>query len=103
MAESYPNYINGEWVSGDTFENRNPANTDEIVGLFTKGSPADIHAAADCAGDARCPRHGTNRIAIGSARGDVLAEIVEKAPDGSTTGSPASVYARIALSPASAT
>jgi aldehyde dehydrogenase (NAD+) len=49
MAERFPNYINGEWVSGETFENRNPANTDEIVGLFTKGSPADVHTAADCA------------------------------------------------------
>jgi aldehyde dehydrogenase (NAD+) len=49
MPEHFPNYINGEWVTGDAFENRNPANIDEVVGLFTKGSPADIHAAADCA------------------------------------------------------
>ena len=49
MPEHFPNYINGEWVSGDAFEKRNPANIDEVVGLFTKGSAADIHAAADCA------------------------------------------------------
>ncbi len=45
----FANYINGEWVSGDTFENRNPANTDEVVGLFVKGSAADVSAAADAA------------------------------------------------------
>ena len=50
---TYPNYINGEWVSTDaTFENRNPANTDEVVGNFAKGSAADIAAAADAAQDA---------------------------------------------------
>jgi aldehyde dehydrogenase (NAD+) len=46
---TFPNYINGEWVSGPTFENRNPANTDELVGLFVKGSAPDIEAAAQAA------------------------------------------------------
>ena len=36
-TQTFPNYINGEWVSGPTFENRNPANTDEVVGLMGKG------------------------------------------------------------------
>ncbi len=49
-AKNYRNYINGEWVSGDaTFENRNPADTRELVGTFAKGSAADITAAADAA------------------------------------------------------
>ena len=48
-APLYRNYINGEWVEGPTFENRNPANTDELVGNFVKGSPADIAAGADAA------------------------------------------------------
>jgi alpha-ketoglutaric semialdehyde dehydrogenase len=48
----FPNYINGDWVSGDTFENRNPANTDELVGLFVKGGPADMGAAAEAANNA---------------------------------------------------
>ena len=35
----FANYINGEWVAIErTFENRNPANTSEIVGLFAKGT-----------------------------------------------------------------
>src|SRR5580704_17717724 len=46
----FANYINGQWVSGgETFDNRNPANTDEIIGQFTKGRPADVAAAADAA------------------------------------------------------
>lgn len=49
---TFRNYINGEWVGGDTFENRNPANTDEVVGLMVKGTPADMQAAADAAGAA---------------------------------------------------
>jgi alpha-ketoglutaric semialdehyde dehydrogenase len=49
MPDKFQNYIAGDWVAGPTFENRNPANTDEVVGLFTKGSPADVHAAADAA------------------------------------------------------
>src|SRR3954466_13870966 len=48
-TETFRNYINGEWVSGPTFEDRNPANTDEVVGLFVKGSAADVDAAAAAA------------------------------------------------------
>ncbi len=48
-AETYRNYIGGEWTGGETFENRNPADTSDLVGLFVKGSPADIHAAAAAA------------------------------------------------------
>jgi acyl-CoA reductase-like NAD-dependent aldehyde dehydrogenase len=50
--QTFSNYINGEWVSGPTFENRNPANTDEVVGLFVKGTAADMTAAADAAAQA---------------------------------------------------
>lgn len=50
--QTFSNYINGEWVSGPTFENRNPANTDEVVGLFVKGAAADMTAAADGAAQA---------------------------------------------------
>ena len=46
---TFQNYINGEWVSGETFENRNPANTDEVVGEFVKGRAADVQAAAEAA------------------------------------------------------
>ena len=49
-TQTYSNYIHGEWVDGGkTFENRNPANTDEVVGLFTRGTAADIGQAAEAA------------------------------------------------------
>jgi acyl-CoA reductase-like NAD-dependent aldehyde dehydrogenase len=52
MPETFRNYIDGEWASGPTFENRNPANTDEVVGLFVKGSASDIQSAAGAAAKA---------------------------------------------------
>ena len=46
---NFPNYIHGEWVTGATFENHNPANTDEVVGDFSKAKAADVEAAAEAA------------------------------------------------------
>src|SRR5262249_51557649 len=49
-APAFKNYINGEWVgNGKTFDNLNPANTDEVVGVFTKGSAQDLADAASAA------------------------------------------------------
>jgi aldehyde dehydrogenase (NAD+) len=49
----FGNYIEGEWITtGATFEDRNPANTDEVVGLFVKGSTADVSRAAAAAEEA---------------------------------------------------
>ncbi len=45
-VKEYKNYIGGEWVSsrsGQTFENRNPANTDEVVGVFQKSTAEDLN------------------------------------------------------------
>jgi acyl-CoA reductase-like NAD-dependent aldehyde dehydrogenase len=65
----FGNYINGDWItSGDTFENRNPANTAEVVGSFVKGSPADIGAAASAASAALPAWSATS----GPARGNIL-------------------------------
>ena len=50
MTQYFANYINGEWVTGaKSFDNRNPANTDELVGTFTKGSAQDMQDAAAAA------------------------------------------------------
>ena len=47
---TFGNYINGEWhSSGATFENRNPADTNQVVGEFVKGSAKDVEAAAAAA------------------------------------------------------
>jgi acyl-CoA reductase-like NAD-dependent aldehyde dehydrogenase len=52
---AYKNYINGEWVAAhgsDIIEDRNPANTDEVIGIFPASSPQDINAAVDAAREA---------------------------------------------------
>src|SRR5439155_15405037 len=51
----YKNFIGGEWVeskSGKTYENRNPANTDEVIGHFVASNEADVKAAVDAAKEA---------------------------------------------------
>jgi acyl-CoA reductase-like NAD-dependent aldehyde dehydrogenase len=48
----YRNFINGEWVEakgGKTFENRNPANTDDVVGVFPAATREDVDAAVEAA------------------------------------------------------
>jgi acyl-CoA reductase-like NAD-dependent aldehyde dehydrogenase len=55
MAEEYKNYIGGKWVpasSGETFESRNPADRDEIMGVFPHSGPEDVDAAVQVAEDA---------------------------------------------------
>lgn len=49
MSQIFANYIDGQWVEGPTFENRNPANTDELVGSFVKGTAADMESACAAA------------------------------------------------------
>ncbi len=49
---SYSNYIDGEWCpskSGDTFENRNPADNTDLIGVFQKSMRADVEAALSVA------------------------------------------------------
>jgi alpha-ketoglutaric semialdehyde dehydrogenase len=51
MAAHLQNYIDGRWVdsvSGDTFENRDPANG-ELIGTVTKSTTADIDKAVEAA------------------------------------------------------
>src|SRR2546426_11135852 len=48
----YRNFIDGEWVeasTGETFENRSPADTRDVVGIFQKSGKADVDAAVDAA------------------------------------------------------
>src|SRR6266516_5807820 len=48
----YRNFIDGEWVeseTGQTFENRNPADPRDIVGIFQKSGTADVDAAVAAA------------------------------------------------------
>ena len=52
VPKVFKNYINGEWsdsASGHSFENRNPANTDELIGIFPDSTSIDVDAAVDAA------------------------------------------------------
>jgi alpha-ketoglutaric semialdehyde dehydrogenase len=54
-VQNYGNYIAGEWrpaASGETMENRNPANRDEVVGLFASSGNDDVDAAIAAAEEA---------------------------------------------------
>jgi alpha-ketoglutaric semialdehyde dehydrogenase len=76
----YLNYIAGEWtqsVSGEFFENRNPANTTEVVGLFPKSTPEDVNnavAAAKEAADRWRRTPAPRRAEILFKLGDILKE-----------------------------
>jgi aldehyde dehydrogenase (NAD+) len=51
----FKNYVNGEWVesgSGRAFEDRNPADTDELVGMFPLSTTEDVNTAVDAAAEA---------------------------------------------------
>lgn len=51
-AKVYKNLIGGEWVesrSGRTFENQNPANTKDIVGIFPRSNQDDVNDAIGAA------------------------------------------------------
>lgn len=51
-AKIYKNLIDGEWVeagTGETFENINPADTRDVVGIFQKSGSDDVNAAVESA------------------------------------------------------
>ena len=51
-AKVYKNLIGGEWVesrSGRTFENQNPANTKDVVGIFARSNQDDVNEAVEAA------------------------------------------------------
>jgi acyl-CoA reductase-like NAD-dependent aldehyde dehydrogenase len=55
MSHHFKNYIAGEWVpakSGKTVENRNPADQDDLVGVFPDSAAEDLNEAVSAAHDA---------------------------------------------------
>lgn len=71
MAETFKNYINGKWVdaiAGATFENRNPADADDVIGTFPLSDAADVDAAALAAATA----YESWRLTPAPKRGDML-------------------------------
>jgi aldehyde dehydrogenase (NAD+) len=56
-VSTFQNFIDGSWVpsrSGRTFENRNPADRDDLIGLFQDSSREDVEAAVAAAARAYC-------------------------------------------------
>src|SRR2546421_8277364 len=54
-AKVYKNLIGGAWVesrSGQTFEDQNPANTKDVVGIFPRSNKEDVNDAVDAAKNA---------------------------------------------------
>ncbi|MBV9625248.1 MAG: aldehyde dehydrogenase family protein [Acidobacteria bacterium] len=48
----YHNFIDGQWVestTGQTFENRNPADTRDLIGIFQRSGKSDVDAAVAAA------------------------------------------------------
>jgi len=51
----FKNYIGGQWVesaTGERYENRNPADTDDLIGTFCKSDARDVDAAVAAAAEA---------------------------------------------------
>ena len=74
MAKKYQNFVNGKWVdakSGKTFENRNPANWDEIVGTFPKSGKEDVDEAVRAARAA----FEKWRLVPAPRRGDIMRKV----------------------------
>jgi acyl-CoA reductase-like NAD-dependent aldehyde dehydrogenase len=52
MPKTFKNFINGEWVAprgNNAIENRNPANTGELIGMFPASTADDTAVAIDAA------------------------------------------------------
>ncbi len=75
-ARVFKNFINGEWVaakSGEVLENRNPANTDEIIGEFPLSGPEDVDAAVFAARNA----YKSWRLTPAPKRAEMLFRVAE--------------------------
>jgi aldehyde dehydrogenase (NAD+) len=52
MSETFLNFIGGQWAApstGDYFENRNPADRDDLIGRFPRSGVADVERAVQSA------------------------------------------------------
>ena len=71
MADLFKNYIDGKWLaagSGKTFENRSPADRDDLIGVF----PASGAEDADLAVQAAKRAYATWRLVPAPKRGEIL-------------------------------
>jgi aldehyde dehydrogenase (NAD+) len=74
------NFINGKWVdshSGETFESRNPANRDEVLGTFPASNAMDVAEAVQAARKAFPAWRALSRIKRGEIF-DAFVQLVKK-------------------------
>ena len=75
MAQSYYNYINGEWVpskTNETYASINPANTEEKLGYFQQSNESDVELAIQAAESAFYDWSHT----AAPTRGDVIFKLI---------------------------
>jgi alpha-ketoglutaric semialdehyde dehydrogenase len=68
---TFQNFIDGQWVGssgGHVFEDRNPAETADLIGLFQRSTPQDVDAAVAAASRA----YGRWRLVPAPRRGEIL-------------------------------
>ena len=76
MPDLFKNYIEGQWVeakSGRTFENRNPADRRDLIGLFPASGAEDVEAAVSAAKKA----FAKWRLVPAPKRGEILFRVGE--------------------------
>jgi aldehyde dehydrogenase (NAD+) len=79
-VSTYHNFIDGKWTpsrSGTVFENRNPADRDDLIGVFQQSSPADAEEALAAAARA----YRSWRLVPAPKRAELLfrvAQIIER-------------------------
>lgn len=76
MADRFLNYIDGKWRaanSGKTFENRNPAHRNDLIGLFPASDPDDVDASVTAAKEA----FGKWRLVPAPKRGELLYRVAD--------------------------
>ena len=77
MAKIFRNFINGKWCeakSGKTFENRNPANWSEVIGVFPKSGKEDVDEAVNAARLA----YEKWRLVPAPKRGDIMRSVGDR-------------------------
>ena len=76
MADLFKNFVGGKWLtarSDRTFENRNPANHDDLIGVFPASTAEDVDAAVQAARSA----FSAWRLVPAPKRGELLYRVGE--------------------------
>ncbi len=76
MSEVFKNYIDGKWLpaqAGQVIENRNPANRNDLVGLFPASDQGDVDTAVAAAKKA----FASWRLVPAPKRGELLYRVGE--------------------------